>query len=260
LIPNSRFQFNREVGLTSSVVVFTDLDGTLLDHDTYSYAAAVPALAEIRRREIPLAIVTSKTRAEVSELRRQLDLPGPDITENGARSRAYDWLCEQLRDAALRTSVAVRGFHQMTTEDIAQAASLPLETARLAAQREHAEPFQILDADRGAELLAELESRGLRWTRGGRFHHVFERGGKGDAVREIMRDYAGAVSVGLGDAPNDIGFLEAVDYPIIVRSANLEQMRKALPRAVVTSQPGPLGWNEALLAFFSSLEAFPDPR
>lgn len=257
MIPISRFQFNREVGLDSSVVVFTDLDGTLLDHDTYSYAAAEPALAEIRRRGVPLVLVTSKTRAEVARLRRELDLPGEDITENGAQSRSYAWLCEQLRAASERTGVRVRGFHQMSAEEIARAASLPIETARLAAQREHAEPFQILDADRATELLADLEAQGLRWTRGGRFHHVFERGSKGDAVRRLLERYPRAVSIALGDALNDAGMLEAVDRPVIVRSARAEDLRQAVPRAQITSLPGPAGWNEALLRFFASLGKSP---
>lgn len=260
MIPNSRFQFNREVGFDSSVVVFTDLDGTLLDHDTYSWVAAEPALAEIRRRGIPLVIVTSKTRAEVARLRRELALPGEDITENGAHSRSYAWLCEQLRAASARTGVRVRGFHQMTPEEIAGAALLPVETARLAAQREHAEPFQILDPERSSELLAELESRGLRWTRGGRFHHVFERGSKGEAVRETLRRYPGAVSIGLGDAPNDIGMLEAVDHAVVVRGAQTESVREALPRAHVTALTGPAGWNEALLALLGSRAESEAPR
>lgn len=257
MIPNNRFQFNREVGFDSSVVVFTDLDGTLLDHDTYSWAAAEPALAEIRRRGVPLILVTSKTRAEVTRLRRELNLPGEDITENGAQSRSYAWLCEQLRASSERTGVRVRGFHQMSVEEIASAASLPIETARLAAQREHAEPFQILDTDRAAALLADLEAQGFRWTRGGRFHHVFERGSKGEAVRRLLERYPGAVSIGLGDAPNDIGMLEAVDHPVIVRSARADDLHQAVPRAQITSLPGPAGWNEALLRFFGSLPESP---
>ena len=260
LIPNRRVQFNRGVGFSSTVVVFTDLDGTFLDHDTYSWEATRPALAEIRRRGIPLMFVTSKTRAEVSELRKEVGLPGEDITENGAQSRSHAWLCEQLLEASRRTGVAVRGFHQMTAEEIAQVAGLPPRQSRLAIQREHAEPFQILDASRATDLLTELEKMGLRWTRGGRFHHIFERGSKGEAVQATLRRYRGAISIGLGDAPNDIPMLEAVDRPIIVNSAHSPQLRKAVPGATVTRLPGPSGWNEALLQFFASQAESPDRR
>ncbi|MFQ5696467.1 MAG: mannosyl-3-phosphoglycerate phosphatase, partial [Terriglobia bacterium] len=47
------------------LIVFTDLDATLLDHQTYSWAAAEPALRRLRLLGIPLVFCTSKTRAEV---------------------------------------------------------------------------------------------------------------------------------------------------------------------------------------------------
>jgi len=58
------------------LVVFTDLDGTLLDEETYSWEAAEPALAMLRERGIPWVMVTSKTRAEVEVLRERM---GEDV-------------------------------------------------------------------------------------------------------------------------------------------------------------------------------------
>jgi predicted mannosyl-3-phosphoglycerate phosphatase (HAD superfamily) len=46
------------------IVIFTDLDGTLLDDSSYSFEPAHEALAEVRIRKIPLILCTSKTRAE----------------------------------------------------------------------------------------------------------------------------------------------------------------------------------------------------
>jgi len=65
------------------LVLFTDLDGTLLDADTYRYDAARPALERLREHAIPLIICTSKTRAEVEPLRRKLENQDPFIVENG---------------------------------------------------------------------------------------------------------------------------------------------------------------------------------
>jgi len=63
-------------------LVFTDLDGTLLD-DGYQWEAARPALELLRAREIPVVLCTSKTRAEVLPLREDLGLRDPFIAENG---------------------------------------------------------------------------------------------------------------------------------------------------------------------------------
>ena len=65
------------------LVVFSDLDGTLLDHDTYSFDAARPALERLRVDGVPLILCTSKTRAEIAPLRRALGNTHPFISENG---------------------------------------------------------------------------------------------------------------------------------------------------------------------------------
>ncbi|HLB03155.1 MAG TPA: HAD hydrolase family protein, partial [Nitrospiria bacterium] len=69
--------------MSSSIVIFTDLDGTLLDAATYSWKAAQPALELIKQRAIPLILCSSKNRAEIAAVRRQLDDHDPFISENG---------------------------------------------------------------------------------------------------------------------------------------------------------------------------------
>ena len=65
------------------VLIFTDLDGTLLDHDTYSWDEAIPALNLCRRLDYPLIMVSSKTRAELDVLRQEIGLSSPFVSENG---------------------------------------------------------------------------------------------------------------------------------------------------------------------------------
>ena len=64
-------------------LVFSDLDGTLLDHNTYEWEEATPALELCRTRGVPVILVSSKTRAEMDVLRRRLSLFAPFISENG---------------------------------------------------------------------------------------------------------------------------------------------------------------------------------
>ena len=66
-----------------NLIVYTDLDGSLLDGTTYSYEPATPALAALREQGIPLVLVSSKTRAEMEPLRQRLDHRDPFIVENG---------------------------------------------------------------------------------------------------------------------------------------------------------------------------------
>lgn len=68
---------------TKNLIIFTDLDGTLLDHYTYSFEKALPALRLIKEKGIPLIICSSKTRSEIEYYRKKLSNYHPFISENG---------------------------------------------------------------------------------------------------------------------------------------------------------------------------------
>lgn len=258
-------------------VLFSDLDGTLLDHATYSWEPAAPALDLLRQRGIPLVLATSKTRAEVEFWRERLGNTHPFIVENGGavfvpsgyfpfrlpfaeRLNGYDVieigdryerLVAALRAAAAESGVRVRGFHEMSDTEVAQACGLPLDQARLARRREYDEPFEIADGQPAGPLLRTIEKRGFRWTCGGRFHHITGKNDKAAAVKLLRGFYAGCtdtvLAVGLGDGWNDVPLLNAVDVPVVIGSPSADAISKEVPRARVTRRSGPEGWNDAVL-------------
>lgn len=251
-------------------LIFTDLDGTLLDHQNYRFDAARPAMERLRRLAIPWVLVTSKTRAETEFWRNALGNDHPFIVENGAAvmipdgyfgraapprlewGRPYADLVAALEEAAREARCAVRGFHNMTVEEVAAACNLPPEQAALAKQREYDEPFELLDRSREAALIEALERRGVRVSRGGRFYHASGPADKGQAALALKRLYeerSGPVTtIGLGDAMNDLALLRVVDLPVVVRSAQAPRLMAELPHARLTREPGPAGWNAAVLA------------
>ena len=54
------------------LVVFSDLDGTLLDHDTYAWDAAKPALTRLALLGCPVILTSSKTAAEITVLQADM--------------------------------------------------------------------------------------------------------------------------------------------------------------------------------------------
>lgn len=260
------------------LVVFTDLDGTLLDHDTYSYEAARPALDRLRGAKVPVVLTTSKTHAETAELRRELGLDAPFVTENGgAASWGTGYFLASAavgletadggvtkvfgtpRDvilgvlAGLTERFRFRGFSAMDAEEVAERTGLSVERARLALMRASSEPLVWQGSD--GELLAfgrELAERGLRLVRGGRFQHVIGHEGKANAVRWLMerfreRDEAEFVTIALGDSPNDERMLSTVDYAVVIRSALSDKLEpRPSVRTIRTLSAGPVGWQEAM--------------
>lgn len=262
-------------GLAVDVVVFTDLDGTLLDAETYSPEAALGTLARLRAVGVPVVPVTSKTRAEVEPLMAALGLDGPFIVENGGaifvpagappaplpgaqREGRYEvvplgapYATLRARLASVREAYAAPlvGFGDLSVEQVAAATGLPSEAAALAKRREYDEPFRLDAVARRPEVLDALTAGGLRITEGARFAHLTGAGDKGAAVRRLAAAYRrrrpSLVTVGAGDGPNDVPLLAAVDHPLLVPRPDgtvHPALTAALPRASIAPAPGPAGW------------------
>ncbi|MCF8062368.1 MAG: HAD-IIB family hydrolase [Deltaproteobacteria bacterium] len=269
-------------GQRTDLVIFTDLDGTLLDHDTYGWGPAVEALERCRERGVPLVLVSSKTRAEMELLRKALGLDWPFVPENGggivfpagcpqappAESLPdgggghvlhlgvpYDVVARSLREIREELSRPdIRGFSDMGAGEIARLTGLSPEDAGRAAQREYDEPFVMNDPGKTDLDLLEraAQERGLQVTAGGRFLHLFGGCDKGKAVSLLtdwFRSERPAVrTAGLGDSPNDLPMLMRVDEPVLVRSSRpIGDMAEAVPGIRITGKPGPDGWNRAVL-------------
>lgn len=259
-------------------LVFTDLDGTLLDHGTYSFEPARLALEALAAAGVPLILCTSKTRAETERWRLALGNAHPFIVENGGavfvperyfafdvgfdrREAGYGILefgtpYAELRRAldAIRkaTGLPLRGFGDMTLEEIADLCGFVREDAELAAKREYDEPFVGADDAALAAVVREAEAAGLRVVSGGRFHHLVGGSDKGRAVRALRELYVksrGPVrTIGLGDSPNDEPMLRAVDVPVLVRKpggGHVDGLH--LAGLVIAPYAGPEGWREAVL-------------
>ena len=256
------------------LVFITDLDGTLLDK-AYSCDGAKSALSLLSQLRIPLVFCTSKTRAEVEACRSTIGNEHPFIVENGGAlyipdcyfGRAinapvrrngyaviefgdcYSDLVKCLIDASEESNCSVRGFHQMSAEEVSGRCNLPLAAAHLAKKREYDEPFEILGGEK-KKLTDAIEKQKKRWTRGGTFYHILGSNDKAHCVNLLTHFYTRicdrVVTVGLGDGLNDAGFLNLVDIPVLLQSPEIETLKKAVPRGYSTKEPGPEGWNMAV--------------
>lgn len=271
------------------LVVFSDLDGTLLDFHTYSFKPATAALRELKRLNIPLVLVSSKTRAEIMTVCKTLGLDTPIITENGSAifwpkaasrtrpkgAKAIDkfWVRELGKPyAAIRkhletfrqeTGVWIEGFGDWSPEMISRMAGIPLPSAPLAKKREYDEPFVFKPApseDEIAKHIKKLSTNGFSVVQGGRFYHLTGPSDKGRAVRELIAWYLKKEPVkprtlAFGDSPNDWPMMAACDIAVAVKRpdgkyhASLRE-HKGIRLA---GAPGPEGFNRMVLRLLKQL-------
>ncbi|MEO1574232.1 MAG: HAD-IIB family hydrolase [Pseudomonadota bacterium] len=265
---------------SSSLVVFTDLDGTLLDHDTYDWSPAATSLETLKRRDIPVILISSKTLAELREYRSALALPYPVVAENGAAvdvpegALAVTWQGHGItREHLKRALTELRGelkvqccaFFELGVDGIVAATGLSPEQAALANTRDASEP--LLWQDTPEALIAFTDAageRGLRCVRGGRFVHLMAPTDKSQAMAQLVSAYStlrgsDVTSLALGDSANDLGMLKAADIAVVIpgQGTGASDMIAALdghPHLVRARLPGPSGWHDAVQSILNQMD------
>ena len=267
------------------IIVFTDLDGTLLDYYTYSFEKALPAIRLLKQRKIPLILCSSKTRVEIEHYQKRLDNQHPFISENGGgifipkgyfgfnlaplgypirENHKYFIISLGMAYSILRNAInllqkrgfKIKGFGDMAAKEVAQVTGLGLEEARLAKFRDFDEPF-LFEGDE-EPLLKAIKEMGLNCicTKEG-FYHLMGKNDKGKAVEILTRlykkEFSHIVTIALGNGPNDIPMLEKVDYPILLKNPHGSYnniLRPHFIKAGIASA----GWNKALIDLLPLLE------
>jgi len=264
------------------IVIFSDLDGTLLTSDTYRWEDAEPAIELCKKLNIPIVLVSSKTKAEIEVIREEMVLGSPFISENGGAifmeyegaqslkgamvkkngrykklelGTPYKTLIEALRKIRDKLGWNIKGFSDMSVEEIAYFTGMDLNMAYLPSLREYDEPFLILEEIDNISPLIELaEEMGLRVFKGGRFYHLQGKNDKGKAIEILISCYKkninDIVTVGLGDSPNDFPMLKKVDYPILISSS---ECYLDVPKLKISKDLGPKGWNKEVIGIIKKL-------
>lgn len=246
--------------MEKKILIFTDLDGTLLDYHTYSFKPALSALKELKKRKIPLIICTSKTRAEIEIYQKKLENHHPFISENGGAiflpedyfkktslglkkcecikrkdgykvkelGTPYNILREKLFEITEKFGQKVKGFGDMSVKEVRKNYGLNSKEATLAKKREYDEPFYFVtspDEDTLKRIQEKFYKIGLNMVKGGRLFHLTGGNDKGKATRILKKMYekeweTKIKSIGLGDSLNDLPMLSEVDFPVLVKLHN----------------------------------------
>ena len=249
-------------------LIFSALEGALVDPRTESFAEAEDALSELDRRKIVYVLLTRRTREQIDPIRRKLGHNHPFVTENGggiffpdgyfslkipgavrtarylsiAQGKPYAEVCEALDDIAEECSVGVAGFHHMSAREIAENTGQRPRDAELARAREFDEPFYFTSADDEAiaRFIAAARERGFDTRRGAQFWHFSSKCDPARAVRTLASLFREATHiklrlVGIGGAQEDLPWLRALDQAILLPNSAGGDQNPELPQPTAGS-------------------------
>lgn len=266
--------------MNKKTLVFTDLDGTLLDHYSYQTDAAEETITALKFNDIPIIPNSSKTLQEILLIRRQLKLHSPFIIENGAAAyipvnyfkfrpegthledgfwvkpfcQKSDYWLSLLSKHATQFIHQYQGFSQLTNQQLATLTGLNIKQATMAKMRQYGEPINWLgSAQSKAEFIHHMTALGVNILQGGRFLHISGHCDKGQAQAWLAEQYQkqcpekSIVSIALGDSDNDSAMLEQANIAIQIKSPvhgfpNLKRKQQLYQ----SHHYGPIGWAECL--------------
>ena len=269
-------------GLKKRILIFTDLNDTLLDRN-YDFSAAAEALALLREHGIPLIINTSKSRTQTEIYRKKLNVNYPVIVENGGAvyfpegsfpcdripigcqeeesawiwrlSREAESLLPELQRCAYSVGAKIEVIYDIPVPRIMELTGMSAEESQASMQREHT--LYFLCHNKRDELFSALRETGLKPAWGSYFCHLGSINDKGTALEKVVDLYrqvgdSEVISAAFGDNHNDITMFQAADHAFLVEEpgggyrneVDLKWINRV--RGV-----GPIGWNRGVLDFIS---------
>lgn len=274
----------------SQGVVFTDIDGTLIDIFSGHFSKTKKFVRELVRIKVPLILCSSKTRAEQVEIIREAGLPDPFIVENGGAIFIplgyFEDIQESVSNYGVKTTgnfrvielgkqvaqirsdlqsirdnynLKFKGVSDLSIDEISRLTDMSREAVSRMIQREYGETIIEIDKDDLHYFVTNVEGLGLKVIFGGRFFDITGGNDKGKAVKLLIDLYRhkykdDVVFFGIGDSKNDESMLKIVDYPMLVQRLDKTWQRLNVDGLNRLDGIGPEGWILAYNEILNILE------
>ena len=258
------------------LAIFTDLDGTLLDEDTFDAAPARPTLQRLAAGGVAVIPVTSRTLEEVEPLATDLGFQHALIVEAGnaiARMTSIGWeletcgpeadaMLDVVRKIELATGAHLNLYSVMRRDEAAQLSGLSVEAVPRSQRRMCDEPF-VITKGKLRDVINAASSLGFSVRHDGRLFHLCGATSIATAVARVKQELRCTTTVGIGSAPIDSEFLSVSDIAVIVPRGDGfpdPDLLSRVPHARIAPLPGSAGWAAAVDAIEADLQPVRPPR
>ena len=252
------------------ILIFTDLDGSLLDRDTFKFDKILNYIKDLISKGIFIIPNSSKTKKEIENFNKELNEDLPFVIENGAAiynlnlihtsfpekislSREVNEIFEIFNNKISEKYKSKCKFvKNLNSDKQSQIFGLPKEKIRLAVNREYSVPF-IFDGSKvdKTNLIKSVNNAGLSLHEGGRVINLCDKVSKSHAMKNIVKIFKKIfqdelITVGVGDNFNDLDMLKNSDIPCLVFNDKFTMEKININNCLVSKKPAPEGWEEVV--------------
>ena len=256
------------------ILIFTDLDGSLLNHSNFEFYTIKPFILKCLRNNIKIIPNTSKTKNEVEFFSEQLGVDIPFIVENGSAIHNLDLVCSHF-DKNIKSLILSRTANEifeifnnkvplslrnqclflkdMNASKQSKVLGLNGEQLTSALNRLYSIPLIFNGPiEIKNELISIFNDLDIKLHEGGRVINICDNCSKGDAMKIILKKMEDIKkkyhSIVIGDSPNDISMLALSNQPCVVPLPDQENLKKLkLKKVIRANQVAPDGWKEVVL-------------
>ena len=250
------------------IVIFTDLDGSLLHRDTFKFDPIKDYITSIVDRGIIIIPNSSKTEDEITEFNNEADFQFPFVSENGSIIHNLNLLNHEFPDKIMLArntheiqNIFDKNIHQdlkskckvissLTVSEQTQIFGLPENKLKQVFKRSCTIPI-IFEGNNEEKLSLKnlLLKIGLDYMEGGRVLNLGDRINKADALKKIIQMLETKFkckpkTIAVGDNHNDLEMLENSDIPCLVKNDKFLKKNLQIKNLIISKQAAPEGWVE----------------
>jgi mannosyl-3-phosphoglycerate phosphatase len=263
---------------TMQKVIFTDIDGTLLDTYFPDLNKAKKLVEKTTQNGIRLILCSSKTELEQNIIRSNIQLYEPFIVENGGatiipvgyfkkskfnhlKKFQNKYIIETggssfkirslLKKIRTKHKINFKGTSDLSIPELLKITKLSEDYAKRMIKRKYSETIIQIDKKDMPNFVNNVEELGLKVIPGGQYFDITLGNDKGTAVKILMdifrREYENNVTFfGIGDSKNDEPMLSLMNFPILVQKADGSWQNLRINNLQKVKGIGPRGWEVAL--------------
>ena len=259
------------------VVIFTDLDGSLLHRDTFKFDTIKDYISSLVDQGIIIIPNSSKTEKEIEKFNEDLGLKLPYISENGSSIQGLnlininfpnkiilsrekeellkifmDKVPELLRDKCVQIS-------KMSKKEQEKIFGQKNDNLKNVLNRKYTIPFLFKgDNNEKNKLLKVLNSNSLTLQEGGRVLNLCDNINKVKSMNRVIKILKKTEdkikTVAVGDNYNDLDMLKSCDIPCLVFNDQFIQDQINIDNLIFSNKPSPEGWADVIKTALDKLD------